>query len=196
MTKKPLYKAPIIFLIGMSLLLLSNQYSFAHDKWKDKDWDDHWGYDDKDSKKDKKNHGKHWGHRDKNPRKHRRTCITTLQNLRFDSAIAGFPQAITTHPLDDNAAIFEATGQRWGVVTISVKEKSTKMTLRKRHKKKRGKILINHFTTGGSLNRNGRGVFNRFGYMDNIRVGATANIKKNSKPGAYHGRATLRLVYQ
>jgi len=132
---------------------------------------------------------------EKKKRKNRRTKLKRVKNLGFDTAIANYRQRLVTLPSSDNAAVFEATGEAWGVVTISVVQ--NRIELVKRRKKGKGDpIIVNKFRTGGSLARNGRGVLDRFGYLSDIRIGAQANISAKSPPGKYRGRATVRLTYR
>lgn len=122
------------------------------------------------------------------------TTISTINNLGFEPGIAGMSQILVTLPSDFRAAVFEASGEPWGVVTISVVEASIFM-LNVDTANKADKIRVDQFQTGGSLDPQGRGVLNQYGVLDDIRVGANAEVTSKEQAGSYRGTATLRLVY-
>ncbi|OUS04021.1 hypothetical protein A9Q81_06285 [Gammaproteobacteria bacterium 42_54_T18] len=124
------------------------------------------------------------------------TTITEIQGLSFITGLVGFTQELTTSPTDNKAATFEASGDPWGVVTITVIDSSITLYTQTGSKGKKRRITVNNFTTGGTLDNSGHAVFDQNGYLDNIRVGATANIGAGTQAGDYSGSTTLRLVYQ
>lgn len=122
------------------------------------------------------------------------TTIITVNNLGFEPGIAGISQILVTQPSDFRAAVFEASGEAWGVVTITVVESNIFMT-NIDTSSNADKIRVDQFQTGGNLDALGRGVFDQYGTLDDIRVGATAEVTSKLSAGDYRGSATLRLVY-
>lgn len=121
--------------------------------------------------------------------------ITETQALSFADTVSGVNSTVVTAAADGAAATFTATGEPSRAVTGSVVEASIDM-ITNVGATAQEVIVVDTFTTGGDLDGTGSGTFNASGALNNLQIGATANVSSDDIPGDYQGTATFRLVYQ
>lgn len=119
--------------------------------------------------------------------------IITVKDLEFQAAIAGIAQTITTPANSVYAATFSVTGDANQPITVSVQERRIRMA---NQDFPSDRIRVRDWTFGGAISSNGTGVLDNNGQLSNIRLGASARVRRNLRPGHYSGSGTIRVVYQ
>ncbi len=119
--------------------------------------------------------------------------LSEINGLSFVSTPTGMNTDVVTAPRDALAATFSVRGNPNTAVTGSVVESSITMTTGAGGINEQ--IVVDNFTTGGGLNRIGKGTLRASGSLKDIRVGGTAHVKANNVAGSYIGTATFRLLY-
>lgn len=120
--------------------------------------------------------------------------ITEIQALEFPLTAIGQNVNVTVAPSDGLAAVFIATGTPDAPIVGSVVEGQIWID-NGISGKSSNKIRVGNFTVGGNLDANGNTVLNASGIANDLRVGATAEIRSNDPPGTYSGTATFRVLY-
>ena len=118
-------------------------------------------------------------------------------NLSFEDTLAGTEQTVVTLPSDDRAAIFSATGTPGEELVVEVVESTIQMRLGGVGVAEDEIVDVHSFNiasdnptfSGNQLKLDAQGE------SDFIRVGASADIDANDKPGDYIGQATMRITY-
>lgn len=120
--------------------------------------------------------------------------ITEVQPLEFPITTIGQDAIVTVSPADVSAAVFIATGSPSTAMVGSVVENQIWVD-NGLSGKNSNKIKVGNFTVGGNMGLNGNTVFDGRGIADNLRVGATAEVRANDPAGTYTGTATFRVLY-
>lgn len=120
--------------------------------------------------------------------------LSSVQDLSFAPQLAGSNEAVVTAAGDSSAAVFSATGEANSPAQASVVESSIEMTTGAGSSASE-RITVDSFTYGGSLAGDGSTAFDASGNIDDMRIGATANVEADDISGDYAGSATFRLVY-
>lgn len=97
-------------------------------------------------------------------------------------------------PTDGGAAVFSATGRRNKSVYVRVLENKVRL-----YNQAGKRLYVDTFTYGGSLIPHRKGAVARFdmrGDLNNIRIGATANLRNKQENGTYSGNITLKIIYK
>jgi hypothetical protein len=115
-----------------------------------------------------------------------------VHGLSFASAIAGGYVIRVTPPSSAMAARFVASGARGQRFILRVVGRN--MIL---HPVGQGGrvIRVSEFRFGGSVSVDGKGRLGRDGQRGNIRLGASAEVAAQCRPGRFAGRARLRITY-
>jgi hypothetical protein len=122
--------------------------------------------------------------------------VSESSPLTFPNAVvSGQNEVITTAPSSSIAAQFTATGEASALVTAGVVESQITMITGDGQSPDE-QIIVDNFTRGGDMDVNGNATFSSAGQLNNLRVGASANIQAEDGPGNYSGSATFRMVYQ
>jgi hypothetical protein len=114
--------------------------------------------------------------------------VTKLSDLVFPVQIWGLASNPIVNVSDAGAATFSATGTAGRTARITVRQATIYMT-------NGGGGANNKITISNFQVNNGTPVFDPLGNLNNIRVGARAQITNKKNEGDYSGTATLRLVY-
>jgi hypothetical protein len=121
--------------------------------------------------------------------------LTVVSDLQFPATVsANSMQYIVVSPSDSGAAVFDAIGSANQTVEVTVKENSIKIQTPTGIK-----LKVDNFTYGGSLTPVAKGAIGTFdanGDLFNMRIGATARVKKDQESGIYSGTLTLQVIYQ
>lgn len=121
-------------------------------------------------------------------------AVVNSQGLTFPATTAGAPATVVVAPADATAAVFTATGEPSTPVTGSVVEASITMTTGTGLTTPE-QMTVDTFTTGGDMNAAGAATFDGAGALNNLRIGASANVLAEDLPGVWSGTATFRLIY-
>lgn len=129
--------------------------------------------------------------------------IIERSDLRFPTIISNSDNTnVTVAPEDAGAAVFDARGEPYQVVRVTVKHSHTYMDIVQQSGSADSggkRVELIHFSYGGSLTERGgggTGIFDASGNLTNIRIGATAKIPSPVIPGNYRGQIILRIIYQ
>lgn len=124
-------------------------------------------------------------------------AITEVQALSFPDTLDGVTVDVVVLPTDGSAAIFNITGTANVAVTASVVEASiTIVNTVGNPNIARNKITVTNWSYGGAVAADGTAFMDANGELNNVRVGATAQMSANDNAGSYVGTATFRFVYQ
>lgn len=120
--------------------------------------------------------------------------LSLSAELEFPILPAGQKTVFERDPEDEAALIFSARGTANTIVTGAIIESAVVLHTDPGEVNS-DSISIGNFTTGGDFSDSGRATFDKNGELNNLRIGATANIEANDKAGAYTATATFRLTY-
>lgn len=122
--------------------------------------------------------------------------VHEIRNMDFGTVLGGYDSKLVISPSSSGSAVFKATGIPYSVVTGSVVERQ--VTLKRSGSTgstTRDAIVVDNFSFGGDMRNNGNAYFWSNGKLNNLRIGARANINSENSSGKYSGNATFRLTY-
>ncbi len=114
--------------------------------------------------------------------------VNVLSNMSFPVQVQGVAATLVLGPNDPGAASFSITGEPNRLLKCSIKNKKTNMTTTGGSGKKY-KITVDNFLIQGCSYIDPSGVLN------NVSIGARAQIEADNVEGDYSGTAIFVVVY-
>ncbi|MDF1797419.1 MAG: hypothetical protein P1U63_12865 [Coxiellaceae bacterium] len=121
----------------------------------------------------------------------KRPQITVLKGLNFGAYVAGGALQAVVTPSDEGAALFEMHGEANARFQLQVVGNQIQL----RNQYSNAPIKISNFRFGGNVSVDGKGRLDRFGRLNNVRLGAIAQLTRQAKPGQYNGKSIVRITY-
>lgn len=122
-----------------------------------------------------------WGH----------VYLFRLSNMKYPTIISGYRQNVVLSPWDSNAAVFKVWGIPYARVRVKVRNNTGYM-----YSYYGDYIKTTNFTYGGSVDSDGYGYLDRYGFLTNIRVGGTAKVRPRNKDQYYENYFNLEVFYE
>ncbi|MDF1654627.1 MAG: DUF4402 domain-containing protein [Coxiellaceae bacterium] len=117
--------------------------------------------------------------------------ITQLRSLRFGSFVAGGALQLVIRPQDEGAALFELKGEPNARFQLHIVGNQLQVNNQATH----NQIKISNFHFGGNVSIDGKGRFDSRGQLNNVRLGAVAQLTRQAKSGQYNGKSIVRITY-
>ncbi len=117
--------------------------------------------------------------------------IIVVHGLNFGSYVAGGVLQAVVKPSAEGAAVFNLRGEANARFQLLIVGNQIQVTNQTDH----GQITINHFRFGGNVSPEGKGRFDPRGEVNNVRIGAVAQLNRQAKPGKYNGKSIVRITY-
>lgn len=123
--------------------------------------------------------------------------VSESQAISFPTVTSGKAATVTISPTDTGAAVFSVTGRPMENITASIAEERVVLFSGYGRTPAR-QIVVEGFTLGGDIDAassTGSARIGQRGTLDDMRLGATAQIEAKNQPGVYSGSSTFRVVY-